>query len=175
MSRPDITHDGLARLYDLWVEKRGSRALPDRHDFGPEPLRPWLGNLVLIDVGEGRQYRYRLYGSNFVFRFGVEMTNRTVDDLPPEQAAAIRRDYDAVVASAEPLCRRYTNGFDIIDIHRRLNAQRVETWERLVLPLSNGGDGVAMLMIAAYELPVVAGAEPSGPPPRREKGPPPGV
>jgi hypothetical protein len=103
-----------------------------------------------------------------VFRFGVEMTNRTVDDLPPEQAAAIRRDYDEVVTSARPLCRRYTSGFDIIDIHRRLDVQRVETWERLVLPLTNGGDRVAILMIAAYELPAVPEADGLAPLTQRE-------
>ena len=111
-----------------------------------------IGNLALIEVGEDREYRYRLYGTNFVFRFGVEMTGRTVEDLPPEQSAAIREDYDAVVDSVRPLSRRYTSRFDIIDLHRRLDSQRLETWERLVLPLANGGDAVAMLMVAAYHL-----------------------
>ncbi len=153
MSRADISHEGLSKLYDLWVEAANGDGLPDRRNFGPEILKPWLGNLVLIDVSETGKYRYRLYGSNFVFRFGVEMTNRTVDDLPPEQAKMIRMEYDAVVASKQPLVRRYTGGCDIVDIHRRLDSQRVETWERLVLPLSNGGDRVAMLLVAAYQLP----------------------
>ncbi len=153
MSRPDITDERLSRLYDLWVERRGMRPLPDRGDFDPVRLKPWLGNLALIEVGHDGEYRYRLYGTNFVFRFGVEMTGRTVEDLPPEQSAAIRQDYDAVVESAWPLSRRYTSGFDIIDVHRRLDSQRVETWERLVLPLANGDTRVAMLMVAAYYLP----------------------
>jgi hypothetical protein len=151
MSRPDITDEKLSQLYDLWVERRGTRLVPDRSDFDPVVLKPWLGNLALIEIGEDGQYRYRLYGTNFVFRFGVEMTGRTVEDLPPGQSEAIRRDYDAVVESVRPLSRRYTSGFDIIDLHRRLDSQRVETWERLVLPLANGGDTVAMLMVAAYD------------------------
>jgi len=158
MSRPETRDARLSQLHDLWIEKCGTRPLPDRVDFPPEALKPWLGNLALIDVGEQGQYRYRLYGSNFVFRFGVEMTKRSVDDLPPQQSAAIRRDYDTVVASGRPLARLYTSGFDVIDINRRLDSQRVETWERLVLPLSNGGSEVRMLMVAAFELtPAAAG------------------
>lgn len=152
MSQPETTDARLIELRDLWERKRGERAMPDRADFPPEILKPWLGNLLLIDVGDDGGYRYRLYGSNFVFRFGVEMTKRSVDDLPPEQSAVIRADYDEVVQSRQPLARRYTSGFEIIDINRRLETKRVETWERLVLPLASGGDKVTVLMVAAFEL-----------------------
>ncbi len=144
----------MSRLYDLWLELRGDRLLPERTVFTPEILKPWLGNLLLIDVGADGRYRYRLYGSNFVYRFGVEMTKRTVDDLPPEQSAAIRGDYDAVVRGFNPLSRLYTNDFEILDVNRKVGLQRMETWERLVLPLANkGGRTVAMLMVGAYQLP----------------------
>ena len=154
MRRPDLKDGRLSRLYDLWVELRGQRTLPERTAFTPDILKPWLGNPLLIDVGGDGQYRYRLYGSNFVYRFGVEMTKRTVDDLPPEQSAAIRRDYDAVVRDLTPLSRLYTSDFEILDVNRKIGFQRLETWERLVLPLANkGGDSVAMLMVGAYQLP----------------------
>lgn len=153
MSRPDLKDGRLSRLYDLWAGLRGERPLPERTTFTPEILKPWLGNLLLIDVGADGQYRYRLYGSNFVYRFGVEMTKRTVDDLPPEQSAAIRRDYDAVVRTLVPLSRLYTSDFEILDVNRKAGFRRLETWERLVLPLANkGGDSVAMLMVGAYQL-----------------------
>ena len=154
MSRPDLKDGRLSRLYDLWVEVRGERPLPERTAFTPEILKPWLGNLLLIDVGIDGQYRYRLYGSNFVYRFGVEMTKRTVDDLPPEQSAAIRRDYDAAVRTLTPLSRLYTSDFEILDVNRKVGFQRLETWERLVLPLADkGGERAAMLMVGAYQLP----------------------
>jgi len=152
MSRPETADARLNDLYILWDRKRGDRVMPDRADFPPEILRPWLGNLLLIDVGDDGGYRYRLYGSAFVSRFGVEMTKRSIDDLPPEQSAVIRADYDAVVGSRQPLSRRYTSGFELVDINRRLDVKRVETWERLVLPLANGTDKVTMLMVCAFEL-----------------------
>ena len=69
-------------------------------------------------------------------------------------AAAIRRDYDAVVRDLTPLSRLYTSDFEILDVNRKIGFQRLETWERLVLPLANkGGDSVAMLMVGAYQLP----------------------
>ena len=152
MSRLELTDSRLSQLYELWKEKRGERVVPCRADFTPEVLKPWLGNLILIEVCEDGQYRYRLYGSAFVDRFGVEMTKRSVEDLPRDQATAIRRDYDAVVRSKTPTSRVYTDVFDIIDINRRLESQRIETWERLVLPLSVAvNDQVSMLMVAAYE------------------------
>ena len=158
MSRPDLKDGRLSRLYDLWNGLCAGRSLPERTSFTPEILKPWLGNLLLIDVGAGGQYRYRLYGSNFVYRFGVEMTKRTVDDLPPEQSAAIRGDYDAVVRALQPLSRLYTSDFEILDVNRKVGFQRLETWERLVLPLANkGGDSVAMLMVGAYQLPTPDG------------------
>ncbi len=127
--------------------------MPDRTEFTPEILKPWLGNLLLIDVGEDGRYRYRLYGSNFVYRFGVEMTKRTIDDLPPDQAAVIRQDYDAVVRTGLPLSRLYTSDFEILDVNRKVGFQRMETWERLVLPLADkGGSVAAMLMVGAYQL-----------------------
>ncbi len=153
MSRPDLKDGRLSRLYDLWSGLCAGRSLPERTSFTPEILKPWLGNLLLIDVAADGQYRYRLYGSNFVYRFGVEMTKRTVDDLPPEQSAAIRRDYDAVVRTFLPLSRIYTSDFEILDINRKVGFKRLETWERLVLPLADkGGDRVAMLMVGAYQL-----------------------
>ena len=154
MSRPDLKDEKLSRLYDLWAGLRCDRPLPERTAFTPEILKPWLGNLLLIDVGEDGRYRYRLYGSNFVYRFGVEMTKRTIDDLPPEQSAAIRRDYDSVVRTLQPLSRLYTSDFEIVDVNRKVGFQRPETWERLVLPLANkGGETAAMLMVGAYQLP----------------------
>ena len=154
MSRPDLKDGRLSRLYDLWAEIRGERTLPERTAFTPERLKPWLGNLLLIDVNPDGSYRYRLYGSNFVYRFGVEMTKRTVDDLPPVQSAAIRGDYDAVVRTRLPLSRLYTSDFELLDVNRVLGIRRQETWERLVLPLSDrDGDSVAMLMVGAYQLP----------------------
>ncbi|MEI8395231.1 MAG: PAS domain-containing protein [Rhodospirillaceae bacterium] len=145
------TDSRLSNLLGLWREKCGDSGLPDRTCFTPEVLRSWLGSLALIDVADG-QYRYRLYGSNFVYRFGIEMTGRVVDDLPREQASAVRRDYDTVVRTRQPLIRLYTGGFDIIDLNRRIGTKRVETWERLVLPLSCSSREVDMLLVAAYEL-----------------------
>ncbi len=154
MCRPDLKDGRLSRLYDCWVEMCRGRPLPERTEFTPEILKPWLGNLLLIDVCGDGHYRYRLYGSNFVYRFGVEMTKRTVDDLPPEQSAAIRQDYDGVVRALRPLSRLYTNDFEILDVNRKVGFKRLETWERLVLPLANkGGDSAAMLMVGAYQLP----------------------
>ncbi|CAK0767496.1 PAS domain-containing protein [Azospirillaceae bacterium] len=162
MSRPSLVDTRLSGLCDLWEEKRAGRSMPDRADFDPSILKPWLGNLILIDVEPNGVFRYRLYGSVFVSRFGVEMTNRTIDQLAPAECEAIRRDYESVVTTRLPSSRLYTSHFDIIDVNRRLSIQREETWERLVLPLTNGRSGgglesagvesVDLLMVAAYEL-----------------------
>ena len=72
--------DKLKALLDLWQEKRGTRPLPSRDDFPVSQLRPWLGNLALIDLTGGAP-RFRLCGTGLHARFGGEMTKREVARL----------------------------------------------------------------------------------------------
>lgn len=152
--RPPLTDSRLGALFAYWDGKRGGRAMPRRSDIDPIEMRQWLGNLLLIDVTVEGRFVYRLYGTRFVDNFGRDMTGRSVDDLPADQQERVRTDYEAVCASLQPRARLYTASFEVPQrgTMQRSEAQ-VVTWERLVMPLSDGGERVEMLLVAAYPLP----------------------
>lgn len=152
--RPTITEPRLAALYDYWERKRASYPMPTRADLDPVEMGAWLGNLLLIDVTEQGRFVYRLYGTKFVDSFGIDMTGRAVDELPREQQERVRVDYEEVRVSCAPRVRLYTAEFAAPKTGLLSPAEpQVTTWERLILPLSDGGGNrVAMLLVGAYPL-----------------------
>src|SRR3546814_20953690 len=86
--------------------------MPDRADIDPNEMKPWLGNLMLVERKDDGDYIYRLYGSTFVNQFKVDMTGKQVSGLPEKQAELLRTEYDAAVHSRMPMSRRYTATFD---------------------------------------------------------------
>ncbi len=97
----------LARLAAYWQFKRGPKEMAARADIDPLEMGFALGSLVLFDVeGEG-QYRYRVYGSQFVDRLGRELTGRLLDSHPEKsQVPLMRRSLGDAVAARRPIARR---------------------------------------------------------------------
>ena len=148
--RPEITDPKLIALYDYWDGKRRDRPFPARADLDPLEMKPWLGNLLLIHRSADR-YQYRLYGTQFVAQFGVELTGHSVDELPDDHARMLRDEYAAVCREGLPRARRYTAMFDLFAANVRQPGQTRMTWERLVLPLSlDAPDQVGLLLVGAY-------------------------
>ncbi len=156
--RPDLTDARLAALYAYWDGKSAGRAMPVRADLDPLEMRAWLGNLLLIDATPEGRFVYRLYGTKFVDSFGLDMTGRSVDELPAEQRERVHSDYEAVRSTAQPRARLYTAVFEGVPTGLRPAGAKAErmsqvvTWERLVLPLGDAEGRVAMLLVGAYPL-----------------------
>lgn len=83
----------LVQLTQEWAALAAQGRLPGRADFPPEKLRYMLGNLVLTDIVEGEaagplpaglkaNMRYRLFGSNFVYQRGYDLTGKLLTDHP---------------------------------------------------------------------------------------------
>ena len=151
-SGPQLSLPTLRALYGYWAEKRRGRPMPDRADIDPIEMRPWLGHLMLVERKPDGDYIYRLYGSAFVDQFKVDMTGQAISTLPAAQAELLRAEYDAVVNSAAPTTRQYTAQFESTSRDKRSSWAVERSWERLVLPLSNGGSEVGMLLVAAYPI-----------------------
>lgn len=117
----------MARLAAYWQVRRGSREMPARADIDPLEMGFALGALVLFDVeGEG-QYRYRVYGSNFVDQFRRELTGLSLDGHPEKsQIPLMRRSLNEAVAARRPTARRGT----------KLVQGEVRRYSGLFLPLS---------------------------------------
>lgn len=152
----------LAGLYDYWASRRGAAAAPSRGDIDPLEMQTWLGNLLLIDCLPADDFRYRLYGTQFVREFGKEMTGRSISELPDAQQTAIRAEYKAARDAARPLHRIYTAEFDLAALIRpRPDARKRATWERLILPLIDEVGAVNMLLVGAYQIETEAAASPA--------------
>jgi hypothetical protein len=131
----------LMSLKALWDTKRQERSMPSRDDFGIQELKPWLGYLALVDV-TGEQ-TFRLCGTNLVTRFGGDMTGRRVAEVI---AALQQRVTDQIANACEtkaPVAVKSS-----IPAHGQL-----VIYSELILPLSQDGEAVSMLLWASYPTP----------------------
>jgi hypothetical protein len=155
---PPFKEPKLGDLFAFWQARRRGAQYPDRADFDPVDMRPWLGHLMLVELAEGR-WIYRLYGTYFVETFRREMTGKAIDELPPEQAKMLQEEYDRVRLDAAPVVRTYSALFEFGTLDGRKSWQLDQTWERVSLPLSDrtkGDDSVRLVLVGAY---LVAGHE----------------
>jgi hypothetical protein len=142
MDMDQIRHPQLISLRRWWLEQGGSQGLPSAADLSPAMLRPWLDNLVVVDIAPAGEPRYAYYGANLAAAFGTDMVGRSIDQLPEAQRAILAREYDTVRRSLTSLARRYTADF---------NGQ-TQTWERLLLPFLDGDNAVEKIIVAVYRL-----------------------
>jgi hypothetical protein len=133
-----IRSDVLRRLVAHWLRIRGRRRMPARADFDPLEARYALGYLSLIEVHrDPPRFYFRLDGTKQVELFGVDCTRRYLDEaMPAEYAAMVAAALSDVVAGRDP---RY---------HRRQIAlhERMMEYEVVILPFSNDGERVDLLM-----------------------------
>ncbi|HEY0281609.1 MAG TPA: PAS domain-containing protein [Rhizomicrobium sp.] len=131
----------LTSLKALWDAKRQKRPMPSRDDFGIHELKPWLGHLALVDVTGERIFR--LCGTSLFSRFGGDMTGQPVARV----SAALRRGVTDQVAKA---CETKTP----VPVECCIQAYgQPVIYSELVLPLSQNGEEVSMLLWASYPTP----------------------
>lgn len=131
----------LKGLLDYWRGKCSPGRLPARADIDPLELKSLLGNINLIEVvreADGsRRFRYRLFGTEFVFYHGGDLTGQWVDQI----GNAVYRQqlvglYEHVVATgATPML-----SYDYILDSRRHRFQAV------ILPLASDGREIDMIL-----------------------------
>jgi len=136
----DISNPKLRRLYEYWSRQRGDRKWPTRADLDPVEMRFALGNVILAEVlpETPRRFRIRLHGTTLTQRVGYDLTGKMLDDMPvPEFREMSRRSFTKVVDTGEPL-------HVVAD---RMVDDRMQHYESILMPLSNGGVEVDMLLI----------------------------
>jgi len=136
----------LAAIYQYWDGKRRGRLMPSRADIDPIELKPYLPQLVLLDVeGEPPRFRYRLVGTEVTrVRQGLRSSDPTgqfVDEVTHHQGTgAVLAHYRRVVAERKPSTDAGT-----------YTPSPERPWirfSRLVLPLSADDVAVNMLLVA---------------------------
>jgi hypothetical protein len=141
------TFDEAGRLHALeqhWQSRAVGGALPGKDIVDPLALRPWLGQLLLVDVlNSGRDFAYRLYGTNVAETFGEDMTGRSPQGFPPHHVQIIVEPYRAVASDGRP--RRTAHIMTIRD-------RKFAAWERIILPIAGTDAKVAQLLVALHRV-----------------------
>ncbi|QJE72911.1 PAS domain-containing protein [Aerophototrophica crusticola] len=132
----------LQSLLSFWESLRKGRELPSRQDFRPEDLGPWMGHLGLVAVEHGGRFRVRLSGTTIVEYDGEDFTGRYLDEaVPPAAYQEILRPYRQVLETRQPVHSSYVS---------RLGPSASATLERLLLPFSDDGCRVDLIMAGIY-------------------------
>jgi hypothetical protein len=128
----------LVRVRGYWEGKRGDRFAPRRADIDPADLVEVLPRVMLADVRpDPLEFRYRLSGTGIADIHGREHTGKSPRDLtPPAYGALIHAHYCEAVRRREPLLHLIMLDTD----------ERSRSYARLLLPLSEDGIAVTMLM-----------------------------
>jgi len=133
-----IQSDVLRRLVAHWLRIRGQRHMPARADFDPLHVRFALGYLSLIEVHrDPLRFYFRLDGTKQVELFGVDCTQRYLDEaMPPDHVALATASFSDVVQRREPRYFRRQIAFH----------ERLMEYEAVILPFSSDGERVDLLM-----------------------------
>lgn len=139
----------LSDLLRYWQDRRAGRAWPARRDIDPLELRPLLGHINMIDVvpqADGSpRFRYRLFGTEFVFYHGRDLTGRWLDEITD---AGFRTELIAMYAGVAGKGELRMLSYDY------MLASGPHRFQALALPLSE--DGRTVNMILSCGLPVRA-------------------
>lgn len=132
----------LALALDYWSTKRGGRFAPSRGDIDPTEITAILPRILLADVtrdaGDGVAFRYRLSGTGIGEVHGFELTGKSPLDLqPPQYGRLVESHYREAVEARGPL----------VHVIALQTDKKARSYARIVLPLSNDGESVNMLMI----------------------------
>jgi hypothetical protein len=132
--------DSLRFLTAYWHGLAGTGELPHLKQIDPIALRPALGYVMLLDpVKGGRDFRYRLYGSQIASVSGFDMTGKLLSEHPAKSYVTEfgLASYRAMVQRGEPV---YTE-------RHTVDAVQATRWQRIALPLV-GDDGTITRILA---------------------------
>ncbi len=138
----DSPNQKLVALQALWERKRGNRAMPSRADLDVTELKPWLGNLALIDLVGTDGATFRLCGINLRPRFGGDVTGRDLKTLSDDIGATIRPCVFRIQETKTATSDRHI---------RTINGKQV-TFDDLAAPLSDDGVHVKTVLFASYQI-----------------------
>ncbi|MGH6931006.1 MAG: PAS domain-containing protein [Dongiaceae bacterium] len=130
----------LAEVYGYWDAKRGHRRMPSRADIDPAELRPYIANLLLVDVRhEPFKLTYRLVGTREVKARGGDPTGKDV------AGHFIGDSWDAMHFKYRYAVEQ--RGFIYDEDPAPTSTSRVHELASLFLPLSPDDDTVNMVMV----------------------------
>jgi hypothetical protein len=135
----------LRFLLRYWEDLRGTRPMPGMSEIDAAEMRPALGYVNLVDaIEDGRDFRYRVFGSIVAAVSGFDMTGRLASELKASSYIVEfgLAAYRAARERREPLFSE----------HGPPAAVYTATWHRLVLPLAGAEGQVARFLVGAVPI-----------------------
>lgn len=132
----------LETLLSYWLQKCGNRAMPARDDLPTNELKPWMGQLALIEFASDNDFRVRLCGTNLIRRFGREATGVSVAELAFDIALQLKAIMRATAKAAAPV---------VAVSHIELGRSTVSYCEA-ALPLAGAGGRLATVLLGSYPI-----------------------
>jgi hypothetical protein len=130
----------LSRVLAYWHRQRGTRFAPARADIDPADLVESLSRVTLSNVlrdGDGLDFRYRLAGTEICTTHWRNPTGESPRAmLPPAFGALLHAHYTEAVHRRAPMLH-------VIVLEAK---PKLRSYVRLLLPLSENGVDVTMLM-----------------------------
>ena len=130
----------LSRVLAYWHRRRGDRFAPARADIDPADLVESLSRITLSDVfrdGDALGFRYRLAGTEICTAHWRDPTGEAPLDMkPPAYGALLHAHYLDAVRRREPM----------LHLIALSTTDKARSYVRLMLPLSEDGATVTMLM-----------------------------
>ena len=114
--------------------------MPSRADLTVKTLRPWLGNLALIDLRSDEGATFRLCGTSLHSRFGGEMTRRTIASLDAAIADTLQHSIELVRHTRKPARTTY----------KTEQPGTATVFHEFCAPLADDGVNIDMLLFASY-------------------------
>ena len=140
----DVVSDKLHRLHRLWIARRRNRRWPAFGDFSTEDLACTEDTMTLVDVlHDPLHFRMRRIGPSIEELRGPGDQGKLVDEIePPIYGAVLRATYTEALNAAEPT-------FHLVQFLPGVRPARFPlAYERAILPLSNLGVAIDMLLVA---------------------------
>lgn len=141
----EIEQATLRFLFAYWSRLAQADALPLATRIDPIEMRPALGYVMLLEVVDGgRDFRYRVFGTEIAEVSGFDMTGRLLSEhrASPYIVEFALAAYRAAVVRRGPL---FTE-------HWPSGTRHTASWQRLVLPLTNLSGEVVRFLAATVPL-----------------------
>lgn len=127
----------LHQLHQVWEALKGGRRLPDRSAFRPDIAPFLLGQITLVEVLSADSFRLRLIGTRLEDCGRRGDQGKTMDQIEPKAfSETVTEVYKSVVRTGAP--QVYRIDYPLRDVETKI--------EQIVLPFTNGGEDVAMLL-----------------------------
>ena len=138
----NVASDRLQRLHRLWNERRGAKRWPAFADLPPGDLNFMQGTATYVEVQRNPlRFRISIIGPAIDELRGRGDQGKMVDDIEPDYYARLLiQHYTAAIARGEPM-------FHLIQFIQGARPSRYPlAYERVILPLSEDGTAVSMLI-----------------------------